>query len=126
MATAPIDGLGRPANTHAQLEPLSVVFHTPPAAAPMYCTAGSFSTTARAVIRPPIVAGPMHRACSPGIASGAGGRDGGAAAMAARANTRTARRASMQALPRWTPDIDGAVVLPIRPRGPSLHLAIFN
>jgi hypothetical protein len=45
-----------------QVVPLLIVFQTPPAAVPTYIRRGWCSTTATAVIRPPITAGPIERA----------------------------------------------------------------
>src|SRR3954451_16553461 len=84
-ATAPTEASGLPSKTHDHERPSSVVFHTPPLAAPTHLTAGLSSTTAREVMRPPIVAGPMPRATTPGVGSGGVRRARGAAPNAARA-----------------------------------------
>src|SRR5436309_15386497 len=61
-AMAPMLAFGRPGKTHDHDRPSSGVFHTPPAAAPTYWTAGRDSTTATAGIRPGRSPGPMPRA----------------------------------------------------------------
>ena len=50
--------------TGVQAAPLLTVFQTPPEAAPMYSVVGRLSTTAIAVIRPLILAGPRGRGAS--------------------------------------------------------------
>src|SRR5258708_13455362 len=63
-ATSPMEMVAWLSNTGVQVVPLFVVFHKPPDAAATYIELGLPSTTAMALIRPPMFAGPIGRGAS--------------------------------------------------------------
>src|SRR5438270_169275 len=85
--------------TCRQVVPLLVVFQTPPLAAPTYRRFGFASSTATAVMRPPVQAGPIDRAtkASSNLASNAGG----GVADARLPSTRNGRQRTVKGTERY-------------------------
>src|SRR5215475_5348840 len=60
-ATSPIEIMPSWSKMGSHVVPLLTVFHTPPPADPTYIVVGLLSTTAKASMRPPMIAGPIVR-----------------------------------------------------------------
>src|SRR3954454_6714500 len=60
-ATEPVDATACLSNTGVQVVPLLFDRSTPPVPTAAKIVAGSFSTTAKSAMRPPMLAGPMAR-----------------------------------------------------------------
>src|SRR5258708_129976 len=60
-ATSPMDTVASLSSWCSKVTPLFVVFSRPPEAGAIQYVVGSASHTARAVMRPPMLAGPMQR-----------------------------------------------------------------
>src|SRR6516164_2129625 len=111
-ATSPIETVPSWSNWFSKVMPLLVVFRRPPLAEATHHVVGSFSLTVIAVMRPPVLAGPMLRhwkaliqssgiegfaASAVGLAGSGWARGGGSCVVGPRAARDVKRQAAARA-----------------------------